>query len=325
MKKKVAVLIENELNLDFNKMFSELVKDGVVIEHVPLKHTNDSKIVGQMTKGYDYVIAGRERWDASALESVKDTLKFIARFGTGFDTLDLEAATKFGIAISNSPGMNARSVAEHAFALTLSLCRNIVQYDNDMRINTCKASLSQSLEGTFGFLGYGNIAQHFSRMLQPFDVKIIAYDLYPNYEKAKENNVEIVSQDEVLSKSDFISLHLPLNNDTQHLICNESIEKMKDGVFIINTSRGGVINEADLIAGLNNGKIRGAALDVFEKEPFDRNSEIAKAANVIVTPHAAAVSTQGVRDVFEYCVKIITDFHNGKEVKTILNKDYINN
>lgn len=322
MDRKLAILVENALNLDFNDFFNSLVEEGVKIDHVPLMHTSDPNIVSKKVKGYDYIIAGREKWNALVLNSVSNTLKFIIRFGVGIDTIDIEAATKNGIAVSNSPGMNARSVAEQALAMTLSLIRKITQYDRVMRTKPCKATLSQSLEGTFGFLGYGNIAQHFSKILQPFDVNMIAYDLYPNHDAAKQNNVKIVTLEEVLKESDFISLHLPLNSGTQHLINKENIKKMKNGVYIINTSRGGVINEADLVAGLKDGRIKGAALDVFEKEPFDNSSQLSKLENVIITPHAAAVSTQGIRDVFNYCAKAITDFHKGNEVKTILNPEY---
>ena len=324
MKKKLGILIDNQLNLDFNKVFSEVVDMGVIVEHIDLHHTNDSSVVAEMAKEYDYVVAGRENWDSYALESVSDTLKFIMRFGTGINTLDLESATKQGIAISNSPGMNARSVAEHAFAMTLSSIRMITAYDREMRTGPCKAILSQSLEGTFGFLGFGNIARHFARMLQPFDLNLIAYDLYPNYEAAKKYNVEMVSLEDVFSKSDFISSHLPLTEDTTHIICKENINKMKDGVYIINTSRGGIVKESDLIAALKNGKIAGASLDVFEQEPFNKDSELSSMKNVILTPHAAAVSTQGVRDVLEYCAKTISDFHQGKDVKSIVNPDYKN-
>lgn len=322
MSNKLGILIENELNLDFNKVFSEIINMGIIVEHIPLNHTNDSSIVAIKTKGYDYVVAGRENWNSFALESVHDKLRFIMRFGTGVDTLDIEAATKYGIAISNSPGMNARSVAEHAFAMTLSNIRKITEYDYKMRLGQCQATLSQSLEGIFGFLGFGNIARHFARMLQPFDVKLIAYDLYPDYEVAKKYNVEIVSLNDVLTKADFISAHLPLNKDTYHIICKDNINKMKDGVYIINTSRGGIVNENDLIAALKCGKVAGASLDVFEQEPFNKDSELSKIKNVILTPHAAAVSTQGVRDVLEYCAKTIADFHRGKEIKSIVNPDY---
>ena len=212
---KIGILIRNELNLDFNEMFKDAVAQGLEIVHHPVNHTNDAKTVIEAAKGCKYVVAGRENWGKESLDACADSLRFIARFGVGFDTLDLEAAAANGIAISNSPGMNSRSVAEHAVALIFSMLRNITAYDREMKAGPCKARLSQSLEGTFGLLGFGNIARHVARMLQPYDVNIIAYDLYPNYEAAEQLNVKMVSLEEVITQSDIISVHLPLLPDTE--------------------------------------------------------------------------------------------------------------
>lgn len=327
MSKKIGILIRNELNLDFNETFKDAMDLGIEWVHHPVNHTPDEDVVIEAAKGCDYIVAGRETWGAKALEACSDKLKFIARFGVGYDTLDLETASKLGIAITNAPGMNARSVAEHAVALCMSMLRNITAYDREMKAGPCKARLSQSLEGTFGLLGFGNIARHVARMLQPYDVNIIAYDLYPNLEAAKQLNVKMVSLEEVLTQSDIISVHLPLLPDTKEIICKENIAKMKDGVYYINTARGGLQNEDDIYDALVSGKFAGAAMDAFvHEEDFCKNPQKLKTApNIIVTPHAAAVSTQGVRDVMEFCAKVIADFAAGREVKTILNKDYINN
>ena len=327
MSKKLGILIRNELNLDFNEMFKDAVALGCEIVHRPINHTPDWKVVAEAAKDCDYVVTGRETWNREALEACAGKLKFIARFGVGYDSLDLEAAAECGIAISNAPGKNARSVAEHAVALTMSVLRNITAYDREMREGPCKARLSQSLEGTFGLLGFGNIARHVARMLQPYDVNIIAYDLYPNYEAAKELNVKMVSLEEVITQSDIISCHLPLLPDTHHIINKDTIAKMKDGVYFINTARGGLQNEEDLYEACKSGKIAGAGLDAFEEEKkfCTEPAPLKTLPNVIVTPHAAAVSTQGVRDVMEYCASSIADFIQGKEVRSILNKEYINN
>ena len=327
MSKKIGILIRNELNLDFNEIFKDAIDQGCEWVHCPVNHTLNDDVVIEAAKGCDYIVAGRENWSAKALEACSDKLKFIARFGVGYDTLDLEAASKLGIAITNAPGMNARSVAEHAVAMCMSMLRNITVYDKEMKAGPCKARLSQSLEGTFGLLGFGNIARHVARMLQPYDVNIIAYDLYPNMEAAKELNVKMVSLEEVITQSDIISVHLPLLPDTKEIINKENIAKMKDGVYLINTARGGLQNEDDLYDALASGKIKAAAIDAFvDEDDFCANPQKLKTLdNVIVTPHAAAVSTQGVRDVMVFCAKVIADFVAGKEVRTILNKDYINN
>ncbi len=327
MSGKIGILVRNELNLDFNEVFKDAIAQGCEIVHHPVNHTPDAKTVIEAAKGCNYIVAGRENWGAETLEACKDDLKFIARFGTGFDTLDLAKAAELGIAISNAPGMNARSVAEHAVAMIFSLLRNITAYDREMRVGPCKARLSQSVEGTFGLLGFGNIARHVARMLQPFDVNMIAYDLYPNYEQAEKLHVKMVSLDEVITQSDIITVHLPLLDDTKEIICKKNIDRMKDGVYLINTARGGLQNESDLYDALKSGKIAGAALDAFvnEKEFCANPAPLKTLPNVIVSPHAAAVSTQGVRDVMEFCAKVISDFNAGKEIRTILNPEYKNN
>ncbi len=327
MGKKLGILVRNELGLDFNEFFKELIDRGVEVVFQPLNHTDDDKIVAEKAKGFDYVIAGRENWSRYALESCADTLKFIARFGVGYNSLDLEAATECGIAIANAPGQNSRSVAEHAVALMFSMMRNITAYDREMKAGPCKARLSQSVEGRLGFLGYGNIAQHVSRMLQPFDVEMIAYDLYPNMPMAEKYGVRMTTLDEVIETSDIISLHLPLFDDTRNIINKDSIARMKDGVFLVNTARGELVNEDDLYDACKSGKIRAAALDAFcNEEKFCKEPHKLKTLdNIIVTPHAGAVSTQGVGDVFKFCRDIVLAFDKGEEVRYILNKDYIKN
>ena len=325
---KVGVLVRNELNLNLGEMFPEIVAKGGEIVNVPLGHTKDDREVAEKAKGFDYVVAGRENWSAMALQAVSDRLKFIARFGTGYDTLDLKEAERLGIAIANSPGKNARSVAEHALALTLSLLRKVTEYDREVRRGTAKARLSQSLEGTFGFLGFGNIPRHLARMLAPFDVDMIAYDLYPNEEAAKKLGVRMTSLEEVIERSNILSCHLPLTPDTKHILCRKTFEKMKDGAYLINTSRGDCQVDADLIWALKNKKLAGAALDVLEsdcEDPMTCTSELKELPNVILTPHAGAVSTQGVRDVFEFCAQMVMDFDAGRAVPTILNPEYAQN
>ena len=324
MGKKIGMLVRNELDLDFDEVFKRAISLGCSVEYVPLNHTPDDAIVAEKAKGFDYVVAGRENWSAFALKECSDKLRFIARFGVGYDTLDLDAAAHSGIAISNAPGKNARSVAEQALAMTLSMLRLVTVYDREMREGPAKARLSQSLEGTFGLLGFGNVAQQLARMLQPFDVSIIAYDLYPNMEAAEKYNVKMTSCDDVLRQSDIISLHLPLLPDTKYIIRKENIDKMKDGVWYVNTARGGHQVEDDLYDALVSGKIAGAAIDAFEDEEsfINEPNRLKSLPNVITSPHSAAVSTQGVRDVLEYCASIVADFHEGREVASILNPGY---
>lgn len=321
-KTRIAVLVQNELNLDLNEVFHEAVEMGAEIVNTPLYHTQDTAEVIQAAKGFDYVVAGREPWNAEVLNACADHLKGIARFGAGFETVDLETAASLGIAVCNAPGVNSKAVAEQALALTLALLRKIALYDRDLRDGGVTAKMTQTLEGTVALLGFGNIGCEFAKLLSVFPVKVIAYDPYPNYQAANALGVEIVDLETAVKTADIISLHLPAVKNMKDFICKETIAEMKDGVYIINTSRGFVVNEHDLVDGLRSGKIAGAALDAFKVEPFDPDSELKTLPNVVLTPHSAAVSTQAVRMVFQHCASVIGSYMRGEDPRSLLNPNY---
>lgn len=322
---KLVVLVQNELNLDFNEVFADARSLGVEISHNVICHTQDPQKVIRAAKGFDYVVAGRETWNAQVLEACSDTLKGIARFGAGLDMVDMDVATRLGIAVSNAPGCNSAAVAEHTLALTLSLLRQVTFLDRGIRSGGVYAKMTQSLEGTVALIGFGCIGQHFAKLLQVFPVKVIAYDPYPNHEIAKELGVEFVSLDEAITRADFLSLHLPSIPSMKDFICKDTIAKMKDGAYFINTSRGSLVNEPDLIDALKSGKIAGAALDVYKAEPFDQSSELKQLENVVLTPHSAAVSTQAVTAVFEHCARVITGYLTGNYDASLSNPDFAKN
>ena len=322
-KTRVAVLVQNELNLDLNEVFHDAVAQGAEIINTPLYHTQDVQEVIAAAKGFDYVVAGREPWNAEVLSACADHLKGIARFGAGFETVDLEKATELGIAVCNAPGVNSKAVAEQALALTLAILRKITIYDRSLRADGVTAKMSQTLEGTVALLGFGNIGCEFAKLLSVFPVKVIAYDPYPNYQAANALGVEIVDLETAVRTADIISLHLPAVKTMKDFICKDVIDLMKDGVYIINTSRGYVVNEHDLADALRSGKIAGAALDAFKVEPFDPDSELKTLPNVVLTPHSAAVSTQAVRMVFNHCAGVIASYMRGDQPRSLLNPEYV--
>ena len=322
MPEKLAVLVQNELNLNLNEIFSDAVERGIQIRHLPLYHTQDEKEVIRAARDCNYVIAGREPWNLKTLAACSKDLKLIVRFGAGYDTVDLMSATEFGIAVANAPGANARAVAEHTLALMMSVLRNVTRYDRELRAGGVVSKMSQTLEGTVALVGFGNIGQEVARLLQVFPVRVIAYNPYPNYEKAAELGVEIVSMNQAIEQADIISLHLPGTEEMRDFIDSKTISQMKDGVYIINTSRGSVLDEQALAKALKNGKVAGAGLDAFKIEPFDQNSILKRLPNVVLTPHAAAVSTQGVRGVFESCANTLSCFLRGQPIASILNPQY---
>lgn len=322
MSEKLTVLVQNELGLDLNKVFEDVVDQGIEIRHIPLYHTQNEKEVIRAARGSRYIVAGREPWNTITLAACAKDLRMLVRFGAGYDTVDLECATTLGIAVANAPGANAKAVAEHTLAMIMSVLRNVTRYDRELRAGGIIPIMSQTLEGTVALLGFGRIGQEVARLLQVFPVRVIAYDPYPNYEKAKELNVEIVSMDHALEQADIISLHLPGLAEMRNFINAKTIDRMKDGVYIINTSRGSVLDEQALAKALQSGKVAGAGLDAFKVEPFDQNSVLKKLPNVVLTPHAAAVSTQGVRGVFESCANSLACFLQGRNIPSLLNPEY---
>lgn len=251
-------------------------------------------------------------------------LKIISRTGIGIDTVDIEAASAHKVAVCNCANYGTFDVAEHTVALMLSLIHSIPTYDRNIKAennwssNTVPYAVRLS-EKALGIIGFGRISQWICRMMKGFGMKILVTDPYANTEIAKELGVEVVDFDTLIASSDIISVNAPLNNSTHHMINDEAFSKMKDGTYIVNTSRGPLIDEAALIRALESGKISGAALDVFEKEPFENENKLRSFSNVVLTPHVAWRSIEAIRDLeIEVCQNII-DFFNGKKPKNQLN------
>lgn len=244
--------------------------------------------VQSLLPGIDGYIAGLDQIDAQALQSA-DSLKVIVRYGTGVDQIDLHTASAKGIIVSNTPGANAASVAELALGLLLMLVRQIPTATSAIKRGEWPRLPGMTLEGkTVGIIGLGAIGKHFAQRLSGFDCHIIAHDPFADIDFARQHNIELVSTAELLSRSDFISLHCPVLPETLGLVNNEFIQSMKQGAFLINTSRGEIVDEPALIRGLESGHIRGAALDAFAQEPPDVNNPLLALPKVICTPHLGA-------------------------------------
>ncbi|MBO8160878.1 MAG: hydroxyacid dehydrogenase [Thermosipho sp. (in: Bacteria)] len=217
-------------------------------------------------------------------------LKIIARAGTGLDNVDVEKAKEKGIKVLNTPGANGISVAELAIGLMISCARHIAKGTMDLKEGkwTKKELKGHELyKRTVGIIGFGNIGREVAKRLLAFDMEVLAYDPFV---KETELNVKIVDLDTLFSNSDIITVHVPLTPETKHLINKNSIEKMKDGVIIINAARGGVVDEEALYEALISGKVYSAGLDVFEIEPptDELRKKLLELPNVVVTPHIGA-------------------------------------
>ncbi len=243
----------------------------------------EGQYLAEFIKDSDAVIAGTEKYTKDILCAAK-TIKVISRVGIGIDNIDLDYASLNNIRVLNTPEPPADAVAEHTMALLLSLLKNIPLYDAQTRNKIWDPLRGYMLKNkTVGVLGLGRIGRRVASLCNAFGCKVIGYDPYVSSGIA---NIEIKNRlDELLESSDIITVHVPLTNQTRSYISDNEINMMKDGVFILNTSRGGIINEDALHRGLLCGKIAGAGLDVFEVEPYD--GKLLGLKNVVLTPHAA--------------------------------------
>jgi D-3-phosphoglycerate dehydrogenase len=244
--------------------------------------------VAKLLPGIDGYIAGLDCIDVDALQTA-DRLKVISRYGVGFDNVDLTAARKKGIVVTNTPGANSVSVAELALGLMLALARQIPEAVEAVHQGKWPRYSGVSLEGkTIGILGLGAIGKQLARRLTGFDCNILAFDPSADTVFAKANSIELGTMDQVIEQSDFISLHLPLLPETRGIVNDTFLGKMKKGSFLINTSRGEVIDETALLRSLQSDHLKGAGLDAFSIEPPDPKNPLLSLPQVISTPHLGA-------------------------------------
>ncbi len=244
--------------------------------------------LARLLPGMDGYIAGLDEISAVALQAA-DRLKVIARYGVGLDNVDFDIARQKGICVTYTPGANSAAVAELTVTLILSLGRKVPEAVAATRAGGWPRWAGLSLVGkNVGLLGLGSIGKEVARRLAGFDCQVLAYDPVADLEFARAHSVQLMSRDEVIAKADFLSLHLPLSPETRELVNDEFLRAMKAGAFLINTSRGELINEDALARSIENGHLQGAALDVFSKEPPDADSPLLRLPQVLVTPHCAS-------------------------------------
>jgi len=233
-------------------------------------------------------IAGVDEVPARVLEAAKH-LKVISRYGVGVDRIDLDAAQRLGIVVTNTPGANSGSVAELTIGLMLCLARQIPEAAQAVRAGIWPRMAGLCMEGkTIGLLGFGSIGKLVARRLAGFNARVLVNDpkLHPG--ECPEFEVTPCSRDDLLAQADFLSLHLPATDATRGMVNASFLRNMKAGAYLINTARGELIDEGALLAALESGRLRGAALDVFSHEPPDPSNPLLNHPNVLATPHIAA-------------------------------------
>lgn len=270
---------------------------------------------------YDALIIRSETKLKKDIIEKADRLKLIGRAGIGLDNVDLESATKKGIIVMNTPQENAIAAAEHTIAMMMAISRKIPQANASLKAGKWEKRKFMGVElykKTLGIIGVGVIGTIVADRARGLKMKVIGYDPYLSRDIAEKKGVELVSFDELLKTSDFITIHTPLTEETRNLIGKSAFEKMKDGVIIINCARGGIINEKDLYDAIKRGKVAGAALDVFEKEPATGNP-LLELDDVIGTPHLGAATEEAQENVAIAIAQQIVDYFNKGEARNAVN------
>ena len=262
-----------------------------------LKEDQLISIIGEYSA---LVVRSETKVNARVIEAATN-LKVVGRAGVGVDNVDVEAATKRGIIVMNTPGGNTISTAEHAFSLMVSIARNIPQADASVKAGKWerKAFLGVELYNkTLAVLGMGRIGTEVARRAMAFGMRVLAYDPYLSASRARSLQVELVEKlDDILPRADFITLHMPLTPETRHMLNAESLARARKGVRIINSARGGLIDEVALAAALQSGQVAGVALDVFEEEPPPPDFPLRRFPNVVLTPHLGASTAEAQEGV----------------------------
>lgn len=265
----------------------------------------------------DGYIAGLDQVSEKVLRACPK-LKVVSRYGVGCDAVDLAAAKELGITITNTPGVNAQGVAELALALMLSVARKIPYLDRETKAGNWVRSTGIELGGrTVGILGLGAIGKRLASYCKGLGMKVAAYDPYIDLNYCEEHQILPLSLESLLQTSDIISLHLPLNEKTRHIIHAGTIARMKDGAILINASRGAIVDEAAAYEALLTGKLGGLGLDAFEAEP-PTGSKLLKLENVVATPHTGAHTEEAVRNMQSLSVQNLIDVLSGNPCRFVV-------
>src|SRR5487761_284497 len=311
-----------------------LVKDELSImekeAHVELLGSTDHDLILIRARDADVLMVVYAKVTSDMIESAT-RLKGIIKYGVGVDNIDVSKATELGIIVANVPDYAIETVADHAMGLLLSLARRIMMSDRMMRARAWGnwASPPNSLLGldlkgkTLGLVGIGRIGKAVAERAHSFGMNVIASDPYVSEQIAKEMHVDLQPFDEVIGRSDFISLHSPLTDETRGIINAKTISKMKPGVFIINTARGPLVEHLDLVNALREGRVGGAALDVFQREPPQADDPIFQLDNVVLTPHIAWYTNEALRRLEMTAAQQAVEILNGKIPSNSVNRNKI--
>ncbi len=313
----IKILVSDPLSEEGLKILNA-IKEFQVDVKTDLKPETLKSII----KDYDCLVVRSATKVTKDIIEAAHKLKVIGRAGVGLDNVDLEAATQKGIIVMNTPAGNTISTAEHTFSMILALSRNIPQANVSVKLGEWKRSKFMGVElynKTLGIIGLGKIGTEVAKRALSFGMKILAYDPFLSREIAEGLGVEAVELKELLERSDYITVHTPLTEETKHMVSDAEFAIMKNGVRVINCARGGIIDEQALVNAIKEGKVSGAAIDVFEKEPLAPDNEILKLDSIITTPHLGASTEEAQVNVAIEVAQIVRDALLGKGIRNAAN------
>jgi len=256
-------------------------------------------------------------------------LKMILRWGAGFDSVDIEAAGENGVLVTNTPGANAGAVSEMAVMLMLAVGRKLLCHSRDLRMgrwskNTYTDSSFSMNQKLVGIVGGGNIGRQVAKKVQAFGASVQYYDVFRLPETVeRESNMTYVPLQTLLETSDVISLHVPLTDETRHMIGEQQLQHVKEGAILINTARGGLVDETALLDAVHTGKLGGAGLDVVENEPIPADHPLLSDPNIIVTPHVGGGTADIGDAILPMLVQDILDFSTERGPQHVVNRQYL--
>jgi D-3-phosphoglycerate dehydrogenase / 2-oxoglutarate reductase len=315
-----SVLVTTEALRHVNGNYAKMLRAGGLEVGYPIRNVllTEEDCLAELQAGAA-IIAGSEPYTDRVLAGLPH-LRVISRNGVGYDRIDVPAATRRGIAVTITPDANHMAVAEHAMSLLLAVARSIPQNAIDTRAGLWRRrSVSIPLRGrTLGIIGLGRIGRSMAVRAAAFGLRILAFEKFPHAEFVKTHHIELVDLDTLLANSDFVSLHAPWTPETEGMINRQTLARMKPGSLLINTARGPLVNEPDLIEALKSGHLAGAGLDVMATEPPPSGDPLLALDNVIVTPHVSALDSQAIEDMAVAAAQNVLDVFAGRWPTTSL-------
>ncbi|KRF06346.1 dehydrogenase [Arthrobacter sp. Soil782] len=295
--------------------------NGVNLE---LKQCRTEDDVIAVAAGADALIVQYAPISDHVLQSLP-SVRAIGRYGVGVDTVDVEAASRRNVAVCNVPDYGTEDVSDHAIALAVSLSRGIVQFDRRTRAGRHELAPVQPLHRfntrIFAVVGLGLIGAATARKAKGLGFEVVGYDPALEVGSTTEGDVRVIDLDELYGIADIVSLHVPLNKETHHLIDRAALRKFKNGSLLINTCRGGVVDSSAVVEALRSGKLKGAGLDVFENEPMSADDPLAGLDNAVLTPHVAWYSEESYSELKRRTIENVVEYCAGRAPQNILNAD----